>query len=356
MLLLATFDRYFYRTYLSSVMTLINKHWLKNEALRMFLSGEYQESIRSQLKVSVGTVNSLINEILKSDDTADLQRQIAIVSKKEKVSIKQIAANLRYKNLIKLNMLDEKKSEKFLNALDMMFNKYSIPHTDAASNVFSAIEIMLRENVIPGQLEETIRSKISQLRQEEGQIEAITKTVKETNDKLEAKLKSLKIKDKDLVQFNAVKSMLELYRFPEIAAEYGTVARALVDMKRMGYDPKVIVFNYERFQSVTNAIERMEIRLQESERMLQYYSQKIAEEKARRKDYDNAYEILTRLVKDGLREEDLFAVANILKNDFPQNGIDELKKNLSDYGSIAAALFRMKRDYEARTGSSFEEN
>lgn len=46
-------------------------------------------------------VNTLINEIIKSDDTVELQRQIAIVSKKNGVDIKQIAANLRYKHIIK---------------------------------------------------------------------------------------------------------------------------------------------------------------------------------------------------------------------------------------------------------------
>jgi DNA-binding NarL/FixJ family response regulator len=64
-------------------MTLANKNWLKNEALRMFLSGESQKAIVNQLKVSDGTVNNLITEIIRSDDTADLQRQIAIVAKKE---------------------------------------------------------------------------------------------------------------------------------------------------------------------------------------------------------------------------------------------------------------------------------
>jgi transposase len=82
-------------------MTIINKIWLKSEVLRLWLSGDSQQSIASQLNISVGTVNSLVDEIMKSDDTIDLQRQIAIVAKKNGVNIKQIAANLRLKNLIK---------------------------------------------------------------------------------------------------------------------------------------------------------------------------------------------------------------------------------------------------------------
>jgi len=63
-------------------MTLINKSWLKNEVLRLWLSGDSQEAIASQLNIGVGTVNNLVNENMKSDDTIDLQRQIAIVVKK----------------------------------------------------------------------------------------------------------------------------------------------------------------------------------------------------------------------------------------------------------------------------------
>jgi hypothetical protein len=93
-------------------LTLINKSWLKNEILRMYLSGDSQENIAIQLKISVGTVYSLVTEIMKSDDTVDLQRQIAIISKKKGVDIKQIAVNLRFKNQIKKSSLDDKKNGK----------------------------------------------------------------------------------------------------------------------------------------------------------------------------------------------------------------------------------------------------
>lgn len=51
---------------------------------------------------------------MKSDDTIELQRQIAIISKKSGVSIAQIAANMRWKNRIKQIALDDRKIENFL--------------------------------------------------------------------------------------------------------------------------------------------------------------------------------------------------------------------------------------------------
>ena len=127
-------------------MTLINKTWLKSEVLRLWLSGDSQGAVANQLNISVGTVNSLVDEIMKSDDTIDLQRQIAIVAKKNEVNIKHIATNLRWKNLIKQSSLDDKKVEKLFDAMDALFNKYGIPLSAAANQFFSIIETMLREN------------------------------------------------------------------------------------------------------------------------------------------------------------------------------------------------------------------
>jgi len=163
-------------------MTLINKSWIKSEVQRLWLSGDSQEAIANQLKISVGTVNSLVNEIMKSDDTIDLQRQIAIVVKKDGVKIKHIAANLRWKNLIKQSSLDDRKIEKLLDVMDSLFNKYNISPRAAANQFFSIIVTMLRENKEPHKLEEELKSKISVLRKTHNQIE--------TNDKLLEKSKA----------------------------------------------------------------------------------------------------------------------------------------------------------------------
>ena len=83
-------------------MTLQNKNWLKNEICRLYLSGESQETIANKLEISVGTVKNFVSETKKSDDITELQRQIAIVAKKDGVKIMQMAGNLRFKNMIKL--------------------------------------------------------------------------------------------------------------------------------------------------------------------------------------------------------------------------------------------------------------
>jgi len=330
-------------------MTIINKIWLKNEVLRLWLSGDLQQAIANQLNISVGTVNSFVDEIMKSDDTIDLQRQIAIIAKKNGVNIKHIAANLRWKNLIKQSSLDDRKVEKLLDAMDALFNKYSIPPSAAANQFYSIIETMLRENKEPHKLEEEIKSKIIELREIDSQIETSNKLLEETKARVEEEQKRLKIKQKDLDQFQQISQLLELYEYPEFSSEYDAVTRAMIDIKKLGYDPKIIVSKYEEFESLAKANQELEAKLRESERILRHYRRKSDEEEARWKDRGNAFEIFTRLIKDGLKVEDIFMVVNVLKNDFPQSGINQLIDDIRTYGNITAAKWKSKREYEAES-------
>jgi len=330
-------------------MTIINKIWLKNEVLRLWLSGDLQQAIANQLNISVGTVNSFVDELMKSDDTIDLQRQIAIIAKKNGVNIKHIAANLRWKNLIKQSSLDDRKVEKLLDAMDALFNKYSIPPSAAANQFYSIIETMLRENKEPHKLEEEIKSKIIELREIDSQIETSNKLLEETKARVEEEQKRLKIKQKDLDQFQQISQLLELYEYPEFSSEYDAVTRAMIDIKKLGYDPKIIVSKYEEFESLAKANQELEAKLRESERILRHYRRKSDEEEARWKDRGNAFEIFTRLIKDGLKVEDIFMVVNVLKNDFPQSGINQLIDDIRTYGNITAAKWKSKREYEAES-------
>jgi DNA-binding Lrp family transcriptional regulator len=332
-------------------MTLTNKSWLKNEILRLYLSGDSQENIANKLNISVGTVNNLVSEIVKSDDTIDLQRQIAIVAKKNGVDIMQIAANLRWKNKIKQSSLDDRKIEKFLDAMDILFNKYSISPTTATNQLFSLIEIMLRDNVEPHRLEDEIKSKNIELKRINAQIEIGEKLLEETKTRVEIEQARLRVKEIILEQFAQVSLMLELYNCPGISSEYGMVARAMVDFKNLGYDPKAIVAKYEESESLTKMNKKIEAKLQESEKALESYRRKLDEVEARWKDYGNAFEIFSSLVKDGLSAEDIFMAAHILKNDFLKMDREQLLQDIRTYGSIAAARRKLQRGYEAETES-----
>ena len=290
---------------------------------------------------------------MKSDDSIDFQRQIAIVVKKDGVKIKHIAANLRWKNLIKQSSLDDRKIEKLLDVMDSLFNKYNISPPAAANQFYSIIVTMLRENKEPHKLEEELKSKISELREIDNQIETNNKLVEESKAAVEEEQKILKIKQKDLDQFRQMSLLLEMYAYPEISTKYGAVARTFIDIKKMGYDPKIIVSEYEEFESLAKANQNLQEKYLEAERMLRHYKHKLDEEEARWKDRGNSFEIFTRLLKDGLKVEDIFMVVNVLKNDYPQSGIEQLIEDIRTYGNITTAKWKSKREYEAEAESAF---
>jgi len=219
----------------------------------------------------VGTVNNHVSEILKSDDTIDLQRQIAIVAKKNGVGIKQIAANLRFKNMVKQSSLDDRKIEKFLAGMEVLFNKHSISSSAAANLLFSLIEKMLRDNIEPHRLEEEIKSKNTELETINAQIEISEKELEESKGRVQIQQEQLKVKEKNLQQFAQVSLILDLYKVPEISSDYGNLVRAMIGIKNLGCDPKAIVAAYNKSESLAKENERAETRLQEKENMLESY-------------------------------------------------------------------------------------
>ena len=328
-------------------MTLINKGWLKNEVTRLYLSGNSQENIAKELHISVGIVNNLVNEIIKSDDTIELQRQIAIIAKKNGIDIKQIAANLRWKNEIKLAGLDDRKIEKFLDAMDILFNKYSIPSSTAAKQFYSLIETMIKHDIEPHRLEEEIKSKQDELLKIKAQVEDNEMLLQESTAKLDKEQASLRIKQKNLDQFCHVRNLLDLFGHYELSDEYATLARAMIDFKNLNYDPKDIVSKYEKMESLTRANEKLEEKLHRSEKILESYRRTQKEAETNWKDDYNAFQMFSSLIKDGLRKEDIFNVIHILHKDFPESAIPQLIDDVKTYGSLAASTWKSQREYDA---------
>lgn len=256
----------------------------------------------------------------------------------------QIAANLRFKNKIKRSSLDDRKIEKFLDGMEMLFNKFSISSSIAEKKLFSIIEIMLRDNIDPHRLEEEIKIKNAEMELRIRNLEIIKKRVQRKQERL-------KIKEKNLQQFAEVGSFLDLYNVPEFSIEYANLARAMIGIKNLGYDPKAIVAAYDKSESLIKENEKAETKLQEAEKMLESYRVKLQEQKTSWGDNYAALEMFKSLLKDGIGSEDILMAIHVLKNDFTKKDIDQLIKEIGTYGSIAAARSKLQRQYEAETGT-----
>lgn len=182
------------------------------------------------------------------------------------------------------------------------------------------------------------------MRELNNQIVTANNLLEGTNSRMEEEQIELKVGQKTLDQFRQISNLLAIHEYPEFSTLYGDVVHFLIDIKELGLDPKIMLSKYENFESLTKEIERLEKKLQEWEKLLQHYRLKSDEEEARWKDYDNYFEVFTRLTKDGLKPEDIFMVAHVLKNDFPKSEIKQLIEYILTYGNLAAAKLKLERE------------
>lgn len=138
---------------------------------------------------------------------------------------------------------------------------------------------------------------------------------------------------------------------PELSIEYGNLARAMIGIKNLWYDPKAIVAAYNQSESLIKENETAGTRLHESEKILESYERKLEEQKARWADDYDALEMFKRLKRDGLSSENIFMAVHVLKNDFTKKDIAQLMQDIRTYGSIAAARWKLQRQYEAEPGT-----
>ena len=71
-------------------MSISRNDWIRKETVRFFLLGYSQERISKELQISIGSVNSILNEALSRDKTLELQRQIAYNEKKWVMTLSSI--------------------------------------------------------------------------------------------------------------------------------------------------------------------------------------------------------------------------------------------------------------------------
>ena len=145
-------------------MTIQDKEWLSHQTIRLSLSGHTQEQIARELHVSEGTVNAIIQELINSDDTLVLQREIAIVSKSSGISIKQIASNMAIANAIKAMAYENGRHESVIRAIDSICIRDGSFNPDAIATIFMQFcEMVLKNNTSPINVYREIQSKYREL-------------------------------------------------------------------------------------------------------------------------------------------------------------------------------------------------
>ena len=100
--------------------------WTKKQVCDLWLDGASQEHLSKKLGMSVGKINNIIQDLIGNDKQLVLMREISISAKKNDIDIPQIAANLRYENIIKRLGLDKNKLEACISALGSILSENEV--------------------------------------------------------------------------------------------------------------------------------------------------------------------------------------------------------------------------------------
>jgi uncharacterized protein YajQ (UPF0234 family) len=322
-------------------MNVINNEWTKAETVKLFLFGFTQDKISKELKISIGSVNTILNEALSNDKTLKLQRQIAIQVNKNKTTVKQIAANLRWKNAIKLIGLDDKKVEKILDLMETILNKNNIPPATAADLLYSSIDLIMKNQLDPDRLEEEIKAKKNQLESVKEEIRLENAKLEKLRVKSEAQLEKSRLTSKTLDMLNNLSPVLNLYDLDVV--DLLQLPRIIEGFKRLGWDTTTIIDKYKKEEDLELGIKKQGTKMKKHEAVLEDLYRKRMEEERKWGIYSNGIQVFNKLVKSGLKPEDIFNASYVLKSNYTPETISQLLEDIDKYGSIAAATVKLER-------------
>jgi hypothetical protein len=262
---------------------------------------------------------------------------------KNKTTVNQIAANVRWKNAIKLRGLDDKAVEKILDLMETILNKNNIPPATAANLLYSSIDIIMKNQVDPDRLEEEIRVEKNELDSVKEEIRVENAKLEKLRLKSEAQLEKSRLTSKTLDMLNNLSTVLNLYDLEVI--DLLQLPRIIEGFKKLGWDTTTIIDKYKTEQELELGIKKQESKMKKHEAVLEDLYRKRMEEERKWGTYCNGIQAFNKLVESGLKPEDIFNVSYVLKNNYTPETVSQLLEDIEKYGSIAAARVKRERDY-----------
>jgi len=319
-----------------------SKRWIIAQATRLSLSGHSQEDIARQLKVSEGTVNSIIQDISKSDDTFLLQHEIAIICRKEGIPIRQLASNLQYVNAIKRKGFEKNKIESLLQAVNSIFTEdASISPQLAAKLVHQICNMILKYNVAPNKLAEQLESKYREL-------DDINEKIKENKNQL---AESEYEKNVTLEKNNSTLEQVEQFANTKEELEgLGIDIRNLVhivniftNVRELGWRPRRIITQMKKYNSIRNKKALLEQECDVLESNLEAYRKKHEEERKYFNWFYASKIAFDKLLSMGVKPDHIYRIHEIVSRHSPALSLDELVNDIDTYGAVKSAIFKNGR-------------
>jgi len=154
-----------------------DENWTRKQVIDLWFDCS-QEQVASTLGISLGKVNSIIQEYTKSHEWAPKVRDLVLSAKKNDVDINQIISNDRFVNAAKKYGSDNDKLELLLVGLGQIISQNDGDPDIAVPIIYQILEIVYKLHKSPTEILEELQSFTNKRRVLEDQIRAIETELK----------------------------------------------------------------------------------------------------------------------------------------------------------------------------------
>ena len=207
---------------------------VKKQVIKQYLSGDSRDRIAADNGIGAGTVSNIINELKKGveDSDYDSVRELAVYSKKEGFDLSRLASSIRLNNYIQKIGANQDQIEPFIA------NLVNTPEPEKLIDVANQVVHLSRSESIPlGELEDHVKHQEEEKQRLEEEIKQRRAILESTNVDVQT-----------IYDYNQLKAELSKHNLS--CEEPERLVTVLNNMKHCRYDPKKIVAEFERLNSL----------------------------------------------------------------------------------------------------------
>lgn len=212
-----------------------------------------QEEIAEALSISIGSINKIIQEYVKSEGLARMVRDMLFSAKKNGIDLNQVISNLRYENALKRLGSDRDRFDPLLKGLEHLMDQNELDPQIAAHLVYEIVEIGLREQKSLHQIAGDLRLKQEASRATDEKLQINSTLLEDSNNSVHEQLKANNVTIAELTEFIEIRKQLGSYGIKD----NDQVINILINIKEQG-DPKSILEVMAKYISVDQELQQME--------------------------------------------------------------------------------------------------
>jgi hypothetical protein len=230
---------------------------VKKQVVNQWLSGDSRDRIAADNDIGAGTVNNIINEWKKEveDSDYDSLRELAVYSKKEGFGLSHIASSIRLSNYIQKLGANQDQIELFIA------NLVNSPEPEKLIDVANQVAQLSRSGSIP------LADLVGHIKQKEEEKQRLEDEINQAR----AILESTNVEVQTINDYKQLKA--ELGKHNLAFEEPERLVTVLNNMKHCRYDPKKIVAEFARLNSLRRSERILKNNCQNLENRMSEYRQ-----------------------------------------------------------------------------------